>query len=212
MASCDELYFTVRGKGGHGAMPHKVIDPVVIASQIVLGLQQVVSRGMDIMNPTVLSIGKVEANGATNIIPDLVKMAGTFRTMNEEWRAEAHQKIISIAEGIAKSSGGDCEVEIKKGYPCLVNNPEATDKCKLAAIEYLGEENVVDLPIRMTAEDFSYYSQYMPSTFYRLGVNNEAEGIVHPVHTAQFNIDEKALNTGMGLMAWLVLKMMNHEG
>lgn len=206
MASTDELYVTVKGKGGHGAMPHLNIDPVLIAANIITSLQQIVSRNAQPIVPSVLSFGKVIANGATNIIPNEVYMEGTFRTLDEKWRAEAHAKMKKMAEGIAESMGGSCAFEIRKGYPFLKNDEALTGRAKQAAVQYMGAENVVDLDIWMAAEDFSYYSQEMPATFYRLGTRNEAKGIVSSVHTPTFDIDEAALEHGMGLMAWLALQ------
>ena len=155
--------------------------------------------------PSVLSFGKVIANGATNVIPNEVKLEGTFRTLNEDWRKEAHVKMKRMAEMIAESMGGSCEFEIRVGYPFLMNDEQLTDKSKIAAIEYLGKENVKDLEIWMAAEDFAYYSQVMPACFYRLGTRNEERGIISSVHTPTFDIDEKALETGSGLMAWLAV-------
>ena len=209
MASTDEIYVTVKGKGGHGAMPHLNIDPVLISAHIITSLQQLVSRMANPAIPCVLSFGKVIANGATNVIPNEVKMEGTFRTMDEKWRAEAHQKMKKLAEGIAESMGGSCEFDIHHGYPFLKNNPEVTARAKQAAIAYLGEDKVVDLDIWMAAEDFAFYSQEVPATFYRLGVRNEAKGITSSVHTPTFNIDEEALEIGSGLMAWLALEELN---
>ncbi len=207
MASADELFLTVRGKGGHGAMPHNGNDPIVITAHIITALQQVVSRNADPTIPSVLTLGKINSTGgATNIIPDEVKLEGTFRTMNETWRSEAHEKMVRIAEGIAESMGGTCDFEVMKGYPFLVNDEALTARAKNAAVAFLGAENVVDLPIRMTAEDFAYYSQKMPACFYRLGTGNRARGITSPVHTPTFDIDEKALETGVGLMTWLALE------
>lgn len=206
MASTDELYVTVKGRGGHGAMPHLNIDPVLIASNIIVSLQQIVSRAAMPIMPSVLSFGKVVANGATNIIPDEVYMEGTFRTFDETWRSAAHEKIKLMAEKIAEGMGGKCEIRIERGYPVLKNNPALTAKLRAGAEEFLGKENVTDLDMWLAAEDFSYYSHEIPACFYRLGVRNEKKGITSPVHTATFNIDEDALATGMGLMAWLALE------
>lgn len=206
MASTDEIYVTVKGKGGHGAMPHLNIDPVLITAHIITSLQQLVSRMANPSIPCVLSFGKVIANGATNVIPNEVKMEGTFRTMDEKWRAEAHQKMKKLAEGIAESMGGSCDFDIHHGYPFLKNNPDVTARAKQAAIAYLGEDKVVDLDIWMAAEDFAFFSQEVPATFYRLGVRNEAKGITSSVHTPTFNIDEEALEIGAGLMAWLAVQ------
>ena len=206
MASTDEIYVTVKGKGGHAAMPHQNIDPILIASHIIISLQQIVSRTAKPSIPTVLSFGKVIANGATNVIPDEVKLEGTFRTFDEKWRNEAHAKMKKIAESIAEGMGGKCEFTIVKGYPFLINDEPLTTFARANAEEYLGKENVEDLDIGMTAEDFAFYSQKIPACFYRLGVRNKTKDITSSVHTSTFDIDEKALETGMGLMAWLTLK------
>jgi amidohydrolase len=206
MASTDELHVKVIGKGGHGAMPHLNIDPVLIAAHIITSLQQVVSRKANPIIPSVLSFGKVIANGATNVIPNEVYMEGTFRTLDETWRAQAHKEMQRIATSIAEGMGGRCEFEIRKGYPFLKNDPLATEHAKSAAVEYLGEDKVIDLDIWMAAEDFSYYSQEMPACFYRLGTRNEAKGITSSVHTPTFDIDEDALKIGAGLMAWIAVK------
>lgn len=209
MASADELYVTVTGKGGHGALPEHNVDPVVIASHIIIALQQVVSRMAAPKIPSVLSFGKVQAMGATNVIPNEVKIEGTFRTLDEDWRKEAHIKMKKMAEGMAESMGGSCDFNIQVGYPFLKNEPELTERAKQAAIEYLGKENVVDLDIWMAAEDFSYYSQEVDACFYRLGTRNEEKGIVSGVHTPTFDIDEDALSHGPGLMAWLAINELN---
>lgn len=209
MASADELYVTVTGKGGHGALPEHNVDPVVIASHIIIALQQVVSRMAAPKIPSVLSFGKVQAMGATNVIPNEVKIEGTFRTLDEKWRKEAHVKMKKMAEGMAESMGGSCDFNIQVGYPFLKNEPELTERAKQAAIAYLGKENVVDLDIWMAAEDFSYYSQEVDACFYRLGTRNEEKGIVSGVHTPTFDIDEDALSHGPGLMAWLAINELN---
>lgn len=206
MASTDEIYVKVKGKGGHGAMPHLTIDPVLITAHMLVALQQIVSRNAKPSLPSVLSFGKVIANGATNVIPDEVYLEGTFRTLNEEWRDEAHQKMKKMAEGIAESMGGKCEFNIVRGYPFLVNDDNVTDRARKFAEEYVGYENVEDLEIWMAAEDFAFYSQQTPACFYRLGVRNEERGIVSSVHTSTFDIDESALETGMGLMAWMAVR------
>lgn len=204
MASADEIYVTVKGKGGHAAMPEINIDPVLIAAHIIVAMQQIVSRNCSPKIPSVLSFGKVMAAGATNIIPNEVKIEGTFRTMDENWRAEAHLKMVKLAESIAEGMGGTCHFDIHKGYPYLENHPALTNRMKNAAIEYLGEDKVVNLDIWMAAEDFAFYTQHTDACFYRLGIRNEARGITSSVHTPTFDIDESALETGSGLMAWLV--------
>lgn len=209
MASADEIYVTVKGKGGHGAMPEQNIDPVLITAHILVALQQIVSRVASPKMPSVLSFGKVIANGATNVIPNEVKMEGTFRTMDEAWRAKAHQRMKKMAESIAEGMGGSCDFDIRKGYPFLENDPELTRQARAAAVAYLGEENVLDLDLWMAAEDFSYYSQEVDACFYRLGTRNEEKGIVSSVHTPTFDIDEAALPIGAGLMAWIALAQLS---
>ena len=208
MASADEIYLTIKGKGGHAAMPEMFTDPIVIASHIIVALQQIVSRKASPKVPSVLSFGKINAEGATNIIPEEVKIEGTFRTMNEEWRAEAHKLIKKMAEGMAESMGAECVVDIRVGYPFLQNEPELAAELRNYAVEYMGEENVLDLDLWMAAEDFAYYSQVIDSNFYRLGIRNEAQGINSGLHTSTFNIDESALEVGVGLMAYLALRQL----
>lgn len=210
MASTDELYVTVHGKGGHGAQPHQNIDPVLITAHIIVALQQIVSRNADPRLPSVLSFGKVNANGATNIIPNEVKLEGTFRTLNEEWRNEAHRLMKKMAEGIAESMGGSCEFNIMRGYPFLINEEELTHNARTFAEDYLGAENVLDLDIWMAAEDFAYYSQVTNACFYRLGTGNAAKGTTYSVHTPNFDIDEDALKTSTGLMAYIALKQLGN--
>jgi amidohydrolase len=205
MASTDELYLTIKGKGGHGAMPETFIDPVLISAHLIVALQQIVSRVANPKIPSVLSFGRVEALGATNIIPNEVKIQGTFRTLDEAWRAKAHEKMRQIAEGIVEGMGGQLDFEIRKGYPFLKNNPELTARSVAAAQTYLGVENVLDLDIWMAAEDFAYFSQEIDGCFYRLGTRNEARGITSGVHTPTFDIEEEALEIGAGLMAWLAV-------
>lgn len=208
MASTDEVYLTVKGRGGHAATPELNIDPVLIASHIIVALQQVVSRAASPGIPTVLSFGRVIADGRTNIIPSEVKIDGTFRTFDENWRAKAHEKITSIAKGIAESMGGSCDVFIDKGYPFLVNDELAISEAKALAQQYLGSENVVDLDQRMTAEDFAYYSHIIPACFYRLGVKNPSWQTIRNLHTPEFDADERSLETGIGLMAWLAVNQL----
>lgn len=210
MASTDEIYVTVKGKGGHGAQPQENIDPVVIAANIIVSLQQIVSRTADPRLPTVLSFGKVIANGATNVIPNEVYMEGTFRTLDEKWRAEAHVRMKKMAESIAEGMGGTCEFNIANGYPFLINEEKLTSEVRIYAEEYLGKENVEDLDIWMAAEDFAYYSQVTDACFYRLGTRNEERGITSSVHTPTFDIDETALACSTGLMAYLAVKRLGN--
>jgi amidohydrolase len=201
MASCDEIYITIHGKGGHGATPHLCIDPIVIGANLILQLQQIISRSCDAKTPSVLSFGHFEARGATNIIPEKAILNGTFRTMDESWREEALQLIAHQVDLIVKAHGGTVELEISRGYPCVINDDKVTSELAGKAEVILGKNKVHDLPIRLTSEDFAYYSQVIPACFFRLGVRNEKKGIIYSVHHPKFDIDEDALIVGMQLMS-----------
>ncbi len=204
MASADEIYLTVHGKGGHGARPHQCVDTILMASHLLVYLQQLVSRRADPLMPTVLSFGKIFSDGgATNIIPEKVIIWGTLRTFDEEWRTKAHAWLQESAQAFCASMGGHCEVTIAKGYPFLKNDEQLTAKVRQNMTTYLGAENVVDLPARMGGEDFAAYSQQLPACFYRLGVQNpNGTGL----HTSTFDVDERCLEVGAGLMAWLAMQ------
>lgn len=211
MASSDEIYLKVIGKGGHGAAPELTIDPIVIASHIIIALQQIISRNASPKQPTVLTFGRIIGEGATNIIPNEVNIAGTFRALNEEWRKNGLEKIEKMAHSIAEGMGGKCEVTISHGYPYLENNPELTRRIRQAAEEYVGKDNVVDIDLTLGSEDFAYYSHVVPASFYRLGTRNESKGITSYVHTPTFDIDEDALKIGPGLMAWMAINELNAD-
>jgi amidohydrolase len=203
MASADELYITVKGKGGHAAAPHLCVDPILIASHLVVALQQVVSRRNDPHNPTVLSITAFNGGTTTNVVPNEVKLKGTFRAMDETWRFKAHELIRSVAQGVVEGMGGELDLLIDVGYPCVYNNEALNELARSKAMEFAGEDQVEETEKRMGAEDFGYYSQLIPGCFYRLGVMNQEKGITAGVHTPTFNIDESAIEIGMGMMAWL---------
>jgi amidohydrolase len=207
MASSDEIEIKILGKGGHGALPHLSVDPVIIASHSIIAVQQIVSRKADPIMPTVLNFGYIKSqNGTHNVIPESVEIKGTFRTFDEKWREEGLLKIQKIIKGIAESMGGVAEVKINRGYPFLINDQKLTDHCREAAEEYLGKENVFELPLRLTSEDFAFYTHHVPGCFYRLGTNNADGDYSHQVHTPYFNIDETALSISTGLMAWMAIK------
>ena len=203
MASADELYITVKGKGGHAAAPHLAVDPILIASHLIISLQQIISRNKNPHNPSVLSITSFNAGTTTNVIPNEVKLMGTFRAMDEEWRYAAHELIKRNATQLVQSMGGTLDLHIDIGYPTVFNNEVLNEKAKAKAEEFIGKEHVEETELRMGAEDFGYYSQQIPGCFYRLGVMNTEKGITSGVHTPTFNIDEDAIETGMGMMAWL---------
>lgn len=211
MASSDEIYITVKGVGGHGALPEKISDPVLMASHILISLQQEINRKSPSGIPTVLSFGKVVADGAVNVIPDQVQLEGTFRTMDEPWREQAHKLIEQIARGIAGSMGGSCEIEIRHGYPVLHNDELITAFAKKKAVDFLGTENVEDMNIRMTAEDFAWFTQAVPGMMYRLGVREPGQEKIFNLHTPGFRADESALETGIGLMAYLSVELLQKD-
>ena len=209
MASTDELYLTVRGRGGHGAIPHQAVDPIVITAQVVTALQQLVSRETDPTLPVVLTFGYIASEGgATNIIPNAVHLQGTLRTLDESWRKELHLRLKRTAEGIAAALGGSAELDVHHGYPFLKNDEALTRWAQAEARELLGEEKVVDLPIRMTGEDFAFYTHHLPACFYRLGVGGSGHA-GSPVHTDTFDVDEACLQTGASLLAWFALRRLS---
>jgi hippurate hydrolase len=203
MASADEIYITVRGKGGHAATPHLTVDTILVASELVVALQQIISRNKDPFSPSVLSISSFQGGYTTNVIPSEVKLMGTFRAMDETWRFQAHNLIKKMAKGLAMSTGAEIDVLVDVGYPVVNNDENLYPVARARAEEYAGKENILETEVRMGAEDFGYYTQEIPGCFYRLGVMNKAKGIISSVHTPTFNIDESAIETGMGMMAWL---------
>jgi amidohydrolase len=207
MASADELYFTVKGKGGHAASPHLTIDPILISSHLIIALQQLVSRSNNPFNPTVLSITSFNGGNTTNVIPNEVKLMGTFRAMDEGWRFKAHDLMKKMATELVQSMGGEVDIHIDVGYPCVMNNEKLTTDAKNKAGEFMGKENVSETELRMGAEDFGYYAQKIPACFFRLGTMNKSKGIIAGVHTPVFNIDENAIEIGMGMMSWLAMSL-----
>jgi hippurate hydrolase len=203
MASADELYFTIKAKGGHAAAPHLTADPILIAAQLVVALQQIISRNKNPFSPSVLSICSFNGGHTTNVIPNEVKLMGTFRAMDEAWRLKAHELITRTATKLVHSMGGELDMLIDVGYPTVNNNEYLTHKARTLAENFIGKEKVEETEMRMGAEDFGYYTQQIAGCFFRLGVMNKAKGIAHHVHTSTFNIDENAIETGIGIMAWL---------
>lgn len=206
MASTDEIYITVKGKGGHGATPELNLDPVVAAANVLVALQQVVSRNAPPSVPTVLSFGRFIADGKMNIIPNEATLDGTLRTYDEQWRTQAHEIIMQIAVKTAEAHGATCDVRIERGYPSLLNDTDVTERAMKHAAELLGQEKVMEIEPRMTAEDFAYFSRIVPACFYRLGIRNQEKGITANLHTPDFDVDEDSLLTGPALMAWLAIR------
>jgi hippurate hydrolase len=203
MASADEIYMTIRSKGGHAAAPHLTADTILIASHLIVALQQVISRNCDPLSPSVLSITSFQGGYTTNVIPSEVKLMGTFRAMDEKWRFKAHDIIRKLSTELVHSMGAEIDVHIDVGYPTVYNNEDLNNSARKIAESYLGAEKVGETEIRMGAEDFGYYSQQIPGCFFRLGTANAAKGIISGVHTPKFNIDESAIETGIGIMATL---------
>lgn len=208
MASADEIHVKIHGKGGHGALPHLCNDTVLAAAQTLVALQQVRSRLCHPLTPMVLTFGRFVAPGAQNVIPNEVQLSGTFRTSDEKWRAEAKEHIRRIITETAAAYGCTAEIDIPDGYPCVVNNEKITTQARNFAAEWIGEQNVRTLEVRMTSEDFGFFTQQYPSTFYRFGVKGEVNADTGGLHSSTFRIDEEALTTGMGGMAWLAWKFM----
>jgi amidohydrolase len=203
MASADEIYITVKGKGGHAALPQATVDPILISSHLIIALQQIISRNNNPFNPSVLSITAFNGGNTTNVIPNEVKLMGTFRAMDEAWRFKAHDLMRKLTNDLVHSMGGTVDLHIDVGYPCVMNNEKVTAAAMKKATDYMGSENVSETELRMGAEDFGYYAQEIPACFYRLGTMNKSKGITAGVHTPVFNIDEDAIEIGMGMMAWL---------
>ena len=205
MASTDEIHITIHGKGGHAALPHQTIDPITIAAQVITALQQIVSRKANPISPSVLSFGKIAGGTVNNVIPDTVELSGTLRTMDEAWRATAHGLIKSIVTNICEAFGARAEINIPQGYPSLYNNPALTAAAESWAREFLGAEQVKTLDLRMTADDFAFYSHKVPGCYFRIGTNKGGEAFTTSVHNPHFDIDESAMVTAIGLMSWLAI-------
>jgi len=207
MASADELYVSIKGPGGHAATPHQTVDTVLVAAQLITSLQTIISRNRDPQNPSVLSICSIHGGNTTNVIPTEVKLMGTFRAMDEAWRFKAHELMLQQAKGLAMATGAEIDFRVDVGYPTVDNEPVITAAAWKLADTYMGAAQVEETEKRMGAEDFGYYSQVIPGCFFRLGVRNEAQGIIHNVHTPHFNIDEAAIENGVGMMAWLGMQL-----
>lgn len=203
MAANDEIYLKVTGTGGHAAFPDKINNPLLIASKILLALEEFIKKNYSGNHGNVLSFGRMIADGATNVVPELVIIEGSFRTLDEDWRQTARDTIKSVAEDTARQMGGKCEVEIRNGYPVLINNQVLTGKAKTRAGELIGTENIVELDIRLSSEDFSYYSQNYPSCFFRLGVGVSGKPAATQLHTSKFIAREESIKTGMASLSWL---------
>jgi len=206
MASTDEIYIEITAQGGHAATPHRYeADPILAAAHVIIALQSIISRNSPSDIPSVLSIGRVEANGATNVVPSVVQLQGTFRALDESWRESAHHRIEQVVTNTASAYGAHADIEIRKGYPHLTNNITMTGIAMDAARTYIGESSVEELPIWMASEDFAYFSQQCNSLFYALGVGPSSD-----LHTADFNPDESTLTIGSGFMAFLALKLLKN--
>jgi amidohydrolase len=206
MASADELYVTIKSKGGHAAAPHLTVDTILVASHLIVGLQQIISRNNNPLSPSVLSICSIQGGHTTNVIPSEVKLKGTFRAMDEKWRYKAHELIKKLTVELVSSMGAEADILVDVGYPFVDNEPKLTEAAWQLANEFFGKENIEETELRMGAEDFGYYTHVVPGCFYRLGVRNEEQGIIHNVHTPRFNVDEQAIKNGMEMMAWLGAK------
>jgi len=205
MAATDEIHMVIHGKGGHAALPHQTIDPIAISAQVITALQQVVSRKSNPVSPSVLSFGHIAGGTVNNVIPDTVELSGTLRTMNEAWREEAHGLIRDVVNNICSAFGATATIDIPKGYPSLYNDPELTQQAEHLAKEYLGNEQVKTLDLRMTADDFAFYGHEVPGCFFRIGTNRNGEAFTASVHNPHFDIEEQAMVTAIGTMAWIAV-------
>ena len=205
-ARADDIYITIKGKGGHAAAPHLTADTILIASHLIVALQQIISRNRNPFYPSVLSICSIQGGHTTNVIPSEVKLMGTFRALDEEWRFKAHELIRKQATELVHAMGGEIDLHIDVGYPSVYNNEKLYTVARALAEDFIGADHVETTEMRMGAEDFGYYTQKIPGCFYRLGVMNESKGISSGVHTPTFNVDENAIEIGMGMMAWLGAK------
>ena len=211
MASTDEFYITVKGRGGHGATPHLNVDPVVVGAEIVMALQTIVSRNANPAMPTVVTTGKFIADGMPNVTPENAYLEGIVRTFDDDWRKKIHERIKITAENIARRHGAKAEVKIAHGYPAIYNNPNVTERVKEYALNYWGKQNVETLPQRMTADDMAYFLREIPGTYYRLGTGNPEKGITSNLHTSTFNIDEDTLLPGMAFLSYIALSELERE-
>jgi hippurate hydrolase len=202
MASADEIFITIKSKGGHAAAPYLTADTILVASNLIVSLQQIISRNNNPLSPSVLSICSIQGGNTTNVIPSEVRLKGTFRAMDEEWRYKAHKLITKQTTELVAAMGAEADVLIDVGYPFVDNDPALTNEAWAAATSYWGTENIEETELRMGAEDFGYYTHVVPGCFYRLGVRNEEEGIIYNVHTPTFNINEKAIINGVEMMSW----------
>lgn len=209
MASADELYVSIKSRGGHAATPHQTVDTVLVAAQLITSLQTIISRNRNPQNPSVLSICSIQGGNTTNVIPSEVKLMGTFRAMDETWRFKAHELMLQQAKGLAIATGAEIDFKVDVGYPTVDNEPLITEAAWKLADQYMGADNVEETELRMGAEDFGYYSQVIPGCFFRLGVRNESKDAIHNVHTPVFKVDEDAIAHGVGMMAWLGVSLYN---
>lgn len=207
MASADEIYITIKSKGGHAAAPQFTADPILITANLIVSLQQIISRNCDPFTPSVLSICSIHGGNTTNVIPSEVKLMGTFRAMDERWRFNAHELIRKQTMGLVEAMGAEAEITIDVGYPVVKNDASLTEKATQLAAEFAGTENISETEMRMGAEDFGFYAQEIPACFFRLGVRDESSNVIHGVHTPNFNVDEKAIVLGVGMMAWLAAQI-----
>ncbi len=211
MASCDEIYITVSGKGGHAALPGLSTDQIYIASNFVVRLKdQMLQLQTERGIPTVLGIGKISGDGATNVIPEIVEIAGTFRTFDEKWRAEALDLIKSIAKETEIEFGVKIKINIAEGYPVLINNNNLTEQAISFSSALLGKDKIETFDIRMSSDDFSFYSVLAPSLYYRIGIRKKGAEM-KKLHSADFDIDEEGLETGVANMTWLVYNFLTNK-
>lgn len=210
-AAPDRFDIYIRGKGGHGAMPHQTVDPVVVAGQIITAFQSIVSRNVDPLESAVVSITQLSAGSAYNVIPDEVRLQGTIRTFSPEMRAHIPERMQRLLDGICTAFEASATLEVVEGYPSVQNDAPLTEKVRGVALQLFGDTRVETIPPSMAGEDFAYYSEQVPACFFSVGSGNPSRGITYPHHHPKFDIDEVALKTGTELFVNAVLLLNARE-
>ncbi len=208
MAAADELYWNLYGKGSHAAQPHMGNDPLIVAANLIIYLQAMLNNNKNPFSPAVLSVTSVIGGNATNIFPEFASMQGTLRTFDESLRSKLHKLIENNSRQIASLFDVKCDVEVRKGFPALINNSELVDKFKYIANQALGVNNVHGFEPKMWAEDFAYFAREVPSVFWFLGVKQSVDSEVVPLHNSKLNPDEQALKTGMLAMVSAAIELL----
>ncbi len=211
LAAADRFTLKIIGKGGHAASPHLSKDPILAAGHLITQIHSIVSRNVNPLESGVITIGKVSAGTASNIIPDEVELIGTVRSLNPQVREELKSRIELVTQGVARSFSMDYRFDFEYGYPVLINNSEMSKLVGSACSRGIGKENVEVLKPSMGGEDFAYYLEKVPGSFFRLGCRNEGKGIVHPYHSSLFDVDEEVLPFGVEMFIRIIDQYLELE-